>query len=196
MRKRLMFAKVLTGGVVATAFVSHHAYSEESVADLVLEISGFTLLGIAALGRIWSAAYISGKKSKELVTDGPYSIMRNPLYFFSFLGFVGAGLAFESLYLAGALAAVFFLTHWPTILKEERKLAGIFGESFAEYKEQVPRFIPAPWRHSHADSFAVSPPVFSKAIMESWMIFAVFLCAHTIEWAHTHQFLPVVFRVY
>lgn len=196
MRKRLVIAKVLAVGVVGTAFFSQHAYAEESVANLALEISGFTLLGIAALGRIWSAAYISGKKSKVLVTDGPYSIMRNPLYFFSFLGFIGAGLAFESLFVASAFAAIFFLTHWPTILKEERKLGEIFGETFDAYKTQVPRFIPAPWRLTNADSVAVSPRVFSKAIMESSMIIAVFLCAHTIEWAHAHQLLPVAFRVY
>ncbi len=59
------------------------------------------------------AAFLSAKKSSVLVCVGPYAMTRNPLYFFSFLSWVGAGLAFGAFTLA--LAVVFLLTHLRTI---------------------------------------------------------------------------------
>lgn len=196
MNKRLLVAKVLVLGVFGTALVSHHVYKEDSVANLSLEVGALVLLAAAAMGRLWSAAFITGKKSQVLVTDGPYSITRNPLYFFSFLGFIGAGLAFESLVLAGALGVVFFLTHWPTILKEERKLRGLFGEAFDEYTRRVPRFIPSLHRPALAESMAVSPRILTRAMLESTLVLGVFLLAHLNEWAHLHGFVPTLLAIY
>lgn len=56
----------------------------------VAELTGYLLLIAAALGRIWAFAYIGGRKNRELCQKGPYALTRNPLYFFSFLGVVGA----------------------------------------------------------------------------------------------------------
>ena len=196
MTKRLVFAKSLAVGVVATALISTHAYAEDSVTNLALETGALTLLLVAAMGRLWSAAFITGKKSKVLVTDGPYSLVRNPLYFFSFLGFIGAGLAFESVTLAAALAAVFFITHWPTILKEERKLRDLFGSSFDDYTKRVPRFIPLLRRPALCESMAVSPRILTKAMLESSMVLCIFGVAHINEWAHAHQILPTVLTIY
>jgi len=196
MTTRLFYTKALGLGVVLTALVSSHVYAEDSVTNLSLEISALVLLMVAAMGRLWSAAFITGKKSKVLVTDGPYSIMRNPLYFFSFLGFVGAGLAFESLTLALALAAVFFLTHWPTILKEERKLRDLFGQTFDDYTRKVPRFFPLLRKPAFCETMDVSPRILTKAMLESSMVLCIFGLAHINEWAHVHQILPTVLTIY
>ena len=44
------------------------------------------MAGIGAFGRIWCSLYIAGYKNNVLVIEGPYSMCRNPLYFFSFIG--------------------------------------------------------------------------------------------------------------
>lgn len=196
MHKRLFFAKLLAVAVFATALVSHHVYREDSVANLALEVGALVLLATAAMGRLWSAAFITGKKSVVLVTDGPYSVTRNPLYFFSFLGFVGAGLAFESVILACALAVVFFLTHWPTILKEEQKLRGLFGEAFDEYTRRVPRFFPSLHRPALAESMAVSPRILTRAMLESTLVLGIFLLAHLNEWAQLQGLTPTLLYIY
>ncbi len=49
-----------------------------------MDIIGFVFIVMAGVGRIWSSAYISGFKNGKVVKDGAYSLMRNPLYFFSF----------------------------------------------------------------------------------------------------------------
>ena len=126
-RKRVVAPKLLFIPVICVALVSHHIWSEEGIADVSMEVAALALVAIAATGRIWASAFISGKKDRELVVDGPYAIVRNPLYMFSLLGFIGAGLAFEQLTFAVLFAAIFLSTHLPTIYAEERFLKQKFG---------------------------------------------------------------------
>ena len=87
--------------------------------------------------------YSSGYKSSELVTQGPYSVSRNPLYFFSFVGLIGIGLATETVTLTLFLVAFFALVYPAVIAGEEEFLRGKFGDAYAEYCRRMPRFFPA-----------------------------------------------------
>lgn len=78
---RLLLSRILVGALVAIAITSRHVYAEEAIADLVMEIGGYVLLGVSAMGRAWASAYVAGRKNQVLVQDGPYSITRHPLYF-------------------------------------------------------------------------------------------------------------------
>ncbi len=193
--KRTLIAKLLLIPIVLLALISKDIYIEEGIFDLAFEDIGLFLLIISALGRIWSSAYISGKKNRELIVSGPYSITRNPLYFFSLWGYLGAGLVLESALISALLGVVFFLTHWPTILREEKKLEGKFGEDFRAYMRDVPRFFPNLKLFSSVEHTYLSTVVFSKAIVECMMILSVFLFAHSLEWAHINSYLPVWFHV-
>jgi hypothetical protein len=44
----------------------------------ILEFTGYSLLILAALGRIWCLIYISGRKDRELCTEGPLLLMSQP----------------------------------------------------------------------------------------------------------------------
>lgn len=55
----------------------------------ILFLLGLLLVGVATVGRLWCSLYISGHENSELITTGPYSLSRNPLYFFSLPGFAG-----------------------------------------------------------------------------------------------------------
>ena len=57
----------------------------------ILFLVGCLCVGAAMVGRMWCAQYIAGYKNDVLVREGPYSVCRNPLYFFSFLGGIGVG---------------------------------------------------------------------------------------------------------
>ena len=65
--------------------------------NTILFFIGIILVGIASLGRLWCSLYIAGYKTDNLVTEGPYSMCGNPLYFFSFIGALGIGFASETL---------------------------------------------------------------------------------------------------
>lgn len=196
MKSRTITTRLLGFGVIGAMLVSQTAYSENSAISLALEISGFTLLCFASLGRTWASAFISGKKDASLTIDGPYSIVRNPLYFFSFLGFIGAGLAFESLITTFVFVVIFFLTHWSTILAEEKKLISIFGESYKQYINSVPRFIPKLQLLNNPNTVSFSPKIFTRSLFESSLILFVYPIAQIIEWLHIHAILPVFFTIF
>ena len=146
------------------------------------------------MGRVWESAYISGRKSVELVTDGPYSISRNPLYFFSFLGYIGAGLAFEKITVALAFCITFFLTHWSTIRAEEIKLRAKFGEKFDAYANRVPRFVPRVQGFSVPEVVTFRATTFNRAILDCSLIMLVFILAHLIEYGQNTGVLPILIR--
>lgn len=83
------------------------------------ELVGLVLLAVACCGRIWSLVFVIGKKNAQLVTEGPYSAVRNPLYVFSFIGAVGFGLAAGNPTLALVVAALFAAYYRGVVRHEE-----------------------------------------------------------------------------
>ena len=84
MNRRLVTSRLCAGIISAIALLTSHAWSEHGALDDVLGAIGLLLLLVACIGRIWCASYVAGRKDRELVDKGPFSITRNPLYFFSF----------------------------------------------------------------------------------------------------------------
>lgn len=190
--KRLLIPKLLFVPAIAFALVSQHTYVENGFWDTTWEVLSFLILLVAAFGRVWCAAYISGRKNHELVADGPYSLSRNPLYFFSFLGFIGAGLAFEKVTAAVVFVIVFFFTHWPTILAEEAKLRNKFGETYEAYAKSVPRFWPRIGPMNLPDAITISPKIFNRAVLHCSYIMLVYILAHLIEYGQGAGVIPVL----
>jgi len=142
----------------------------------VLELAGFGLLIVAALGRLWCLSYIAGIKNEVLVTEGPYSVVRNPLYIFSFIGAVGFGFAVEHPVLAALLAAAFAVFYPSVIRHEEEALAQAFGERFARYCDATPRWFPR-WSNFHEpESWTIDPRRFRAGLLDAmWFLWAFLL---------------------
>ncbi|MEX1230379.1 MAG: isoprenylcysteine carboxylmethyltransferase family protein [Planctomycetaceae bacterium] len=195
-KRRIVTVKVVSVAVVTGVLLfSQHRYTEDGLFDLMMEAAGFLMLLIGGFGRAWTSAFISGRKNRQLVTDGPYSMVRNPLYFFSFVSFAGAGLAFQSLAASAFLMLLFFATHWPAILEEERHLRSLFGESFDRYASSTPRFLPKPSLLTSPDVMYFTPSIFTRAVVDCSLIVSIFMLAHIIEWSHIHGRLPVLFSI-
>lgn len=162
---------------------------EGNISSTVLFMIGLVLVGIATVGRLWCALYISGRKKTELVTSGPYSTTRNPLYFFSLLGFAGVGFATETVTLGIAFAALFLLVYPFVIRREEQLLLAHFGEEFTSYCRTTPRFFPRFAALREPDSYTVDPRRFRRAAGEAmWFVFLVGL-VELIEGLHEYGFL-------
>lgn len=193
---RLFTAKVAVWLVAAGLLFAHHAYREDGWLNLLFEVTGSFLLFLAAIGRIWSAGFIAGKKNLRLIQDGPYSVMRHPLYFFTFLGFLGAGLAMESFVLTGTMIAIFLVTHLPVIRREEDRLRQLFGEEYGQYAQRVPAVIPKPWLFRCSASLELQCRAFNRAVFDAALIGLIFISIEVLEWFHVHGIIPILFRVY
>lgn len=105
--------------------------------------------------RIWAVGYsgVTTRKSEldapQLVTAGPYGLVRNPLYLgnlISWLGFCaaasgGANLV-ERIVIFGATIISYLIIYGNIIPHEEQFLAGQYGEQFQDYLKKVPCFLP------------------------------------------------------
>ena len=153
---------------------------------------GILLILICILGRTWCTLYIGGVKKKELVTQGPYSVVRNPLYFFTLIGAMGIGAQAGSItmvvFLVIAVASVFYFV----VLQEEAFLATTFGSDFAAYAARVPRFLPRLSVWQEADQLVVKPRLVRRTFLDaSLFLLAVPFC-DVIERMHALGWLPVL----
>ncbi len=81
---------------------------------------------------------------RRLVMAGPYRWVRNPIYVGALLVVFGEAWQFLSLPLLAYAAVMAVLFHLFVIGYEEPTLRRRFGESYAEYLQAVPRWIPRP----------------------------------------------------
>ncbi|MDR2780764.1 MAG: isoprenylcysteine carboxylmethyltransferase family protein [Synergistaceae bacterium] len=141
--------------------------TEMPVLTGMMIICGIILVGSGIVGRLWCAQYIAGRKTESLITEGPYSVCRNPLYFFSLLGGTGVGLCTESVILALAIPVLFAVMYPVTILNEERLLMGIHGKLYRDYVSKVPRFIPK-WSLFHEPAkYVVDTRIFRREMIDA-----------------------------
>lgn len=166
---------------------------EGSLLSAILFLVGVVLIGAATVGRLWCSLYISGYKATGLVTTGPYSLTRNPLYFFSSLGFIGVGLATETVTLGLALALVFLLVYLPVIKREEEQLRSKFGAVFDAYCACTPRFLPNLSKFTEPASYVVNPRMYRSSLGDViWFVWFVGIIK-IIQMLHEHQiFKPLV----
>ena len=79
---------------------------------------------------------------RALVVDGLYRFVRNPMYVAIVTSLLGQAAMFRSsavVWYAAIVAAAF---HLRVVLYEEPKLTELFGDSYADYRRRVPRWIP------------------------------------------------------
>jgi protein-S-isoprenylcysteine O-methyltransferase Ste14 len=160
----------------------------------VLVLCGYSLLIAAALGRVWCAIYISGRKDRELCQEGPYSLSRNPLYFFSLLGAVGFFAALANLAFAVAAAVVYLGYYRYVIRSEEQRLAQLFGTAYETYSQRTPRFFPALRAPQGIDSYTIRPKIIERALKEVVWFLLVIVFAEALESIHEAGHL-VIFRL-
>ena len=193
---RLVSSRALVLGAVAFACLTGGTWHTHSPVSLAMESTAVGFLLAGCIGRIWCSVHIAGRKNAVVVAQGPYSVCRNPLYFFSMFAFMGAGLAFESFTTLAIFTIVFFLTHWPTILREERFLRGEFGADYDAYCARVPRFFPKLSLYQVPATLTVDTRVFTKSLRESGFIPLTYVAGQAVVLAHEAGVLPAFMKVW
>jgi len=114
---------------------------------------GVAVIAFGELVQLWAAAHLH--KNVATVKSGPYSLLRNPMYFGRF--FVGLGFALMTWrwYLIAPYVIAFALYAQARVLGEEARLRGLFGEEYGQYCTAVNRWFPWPRRlHRHGSADA------------------------------------------
>ncbi|HKX41437.1 MAG TPA: isoprenylcysteine carboxylmethyltransferase family protein [Burkholderiaceae bacterium] len=103
----------------------------------------FTAWARVHLGRNWSGT-VTLKRGHELVTDGPYALVRHPIYTGLLAALIGSALARGEW--RGVLAVLIaWAALWRKLRLEERWMAERFGEQYTAYRRHVPALVPS-WK--------------------------------------------------
>jgi len=173
-RRRILVSRLIIWPLAVVLLVTTSAWEQRPLIHGLIFLAGCVLAGVATIGRLWCSLYISGHKTKKLVTVGPYSMTRNPLYFFSAIGAIGIGFATETFTVPIALLLLFAMTYPYVIRAEENKLRDKYGEAFDAYVASTPRFFPRLSGCFEPEGYEVNPRKFRSALFDAlafmWLI--------------------------
>ncbi len=130
---------------------------------------GTLLIVLGMIARIYTVAFMSDDTqdspgSDQLITSGPFALVRNPLYISNIL--ITLGVVFYSgVVILGTLILGFFVFQYHCITKyEESSLLAKFGDEYQRYMDRVPAWVPL--KVPIADDFPVPPSISAAVVAE------------------------------
>jgi len=163
---RLRLTALLLTGLLALVAVSERTWAS-GLAGEALQLTGLACMACAALGRIWASVFIAGFKDTHLVRQGPYSVLRHPLYAFSILAMLGAGLATRSVAITLALLGVFGAIYVTAASAEDAYLRTRHGAEFEEFHRALRAFLPRWSAYRVPEALEIRPRVLWKAFLDA-----------------------------
>ncbi len=192
---RKIVLAVLVAVLFAALLFGQSAFPPGTPVHETIEMFGVLLIFLGIIGRLWSTLYIGGRKSTEVVTGGPYSITRNPLYLFSTVAAAGVGAqigSFSGIILFALLCAGAFHI---VILREERYLKQMLGAPYEAYLAKVPRFFPNLSLYDEGDTGSFKPRLLLTTLLDGLVFLVALPAFELIDGAQLSGILPVWFRL-
>ena len=141
--KRITISKFAAVLLIFIFIFTEAGIKNDTIAFL-LDNTGLMLIAVGVFGRIWASMYIAGYKKTELVTQGPYGRVRNPLYVFSFLAVIGIVLSSRNLIFM-ILTLLFFMVYYSFVIAgEEKRMMDLYGDRFVGIYEQNAKIFSKP----------------------------------------------------
>lgn len=155
-RARGLVGALIVAGFGAGALLSPPHFAPDTWGAVACNCLAWVVFSAGAATRFGSTLYIGGRKLHTLAQEGPYSIVRNPLYLGTFLIWFAAAIYLQSLTLGlGVVTGIAFYRFF-TVPAEEKQLRATLGQPYELYCQQVPRFIPNWSRWRSPESITVS----------------------------------------
>ena len=104
----------------------------------------FRALAVRYLGKYFTPT-VQIKEDHQLITTGPYSIVRHPSYTGAFLAIVAGGVVLESLVGFIISCTAMIIAYYVRIGIEERELTANFGNAYEQYQKNTKMIIPYVW---------------------------------------------------
>lgn len=100
-----------------------------------------TLWSQLAMGASWRIGVDAGERT-TLVTQGPYSVVRNPIFTFMVIGLAGLAVLVPNVVALGALAVLVAAVEIHVKAVEEPYLERTHGDTYRRYRAGTWRFVP------------------------------------------------------
>jgi protein-S-isoprenylcysteine O-methyltransferase Ste14 len=140
LRALLGIAVILLFGVVNSRSLEVHGGVLPVIGIVFVACGlGFAVWARLHIGRNWGMP-MTIKEEPELVTSGPYRLVRHPIYTGILTAVVGTALAVNLLVLAVAAVLAIFFVYSATV--EERNLGAIFPRAYPAYRARTKMLIP------------------------------------------------------
>ncbi|GLS33335.1 Protein-S-isoprenylcysteine O-methyltransferase Ste14 [Mesorhizobium albiziae] len=107
---------------------------------LIVAVVAIDLSAIRALQRA-KTTVMPHRGAEHLVTDGPFSFTRNPIYLANTMLMFGAGLLSQITWFFPLALIAAFITQKLAIEREEKHLEVRFGKKYRDYAKRVRRWI-------------------------------------------------------
>jgi protein-S-isoprenylcysteine O-methyltransferase Ste14 len=170
-RSRMLVTAVLLWGAWGGVLVSPLNVQAGSVAAIVADYCGWLMFFGGLILRVWATRFIGGRKAKEVVCYGPYSLSRNPLYIGTFLMILSLACFLKSLTFAVAACLVIAYYCVAVVPLEERFLRYQLGAAYINYYESVPRWFPRWGGGYRAPALTmISPPMRNELRRAAWWL--------------------------
>ena len=148
MKRRVQIDVSLVGVAIILTIIFWRlpqAYFTNELCDNIFDFLGLFLILEGTMSRMAARGHKKkfSEQSKQLVTTGPYRLVRNPMYLGSFL--IGLGFAFIvwPWWIIPLFVWTFLWRFNKQISKEEDFLSKTFGQEYETYCQNVPPLFPA-----------------------------------------------------
>jgi protein-S-isoprenylcysteine O-methyltransferase Ste14 len=192
--RKIVLGIAVVLGVLMFAFTNSRLEASNATHEMI-EWAGIVAIVLCILGRTWTSLYIAGRKIEQLVIDGPYSVMRNPLYFFSIIGAAGAGAQLGSIVAGLVFGVLAWAVFYVVTLQEERVMADRYGAAFARYVATVPRFVPNPRLWRDVPALTIIPPKILRTFADAMLFLLAVPIAEGFEQLQNAGVLPILLRL-
>jgi len=180
---------------ISIFFVADSYWPDGGLVHEGIEWVGIALITVCVLGRTWCILYIGNNKNYEMIHDGPYSVVRHPLYVFSIIGAIGVGAQ------AGGFTAALvggFLT-WAIFLRmaqiEEENMIDLYGARYFDYAMRTPRFMPNFALYFSRRSLQVFPRRIAVTFFDAMIFFVSVPIMEVFDYLHDAKILPTLFSL-
>ena len=195
---RLLISRIFLLIIITLLFFSDNKVDNWSFTYNWLEFFGYLFGLIGVFGRIWSSLFIEGNKTQKLIIKGPYSLMRNPLYCFSFILLMGFCFFIKSILVFIAFFLIWIFIYRKTMSNEEKHLINNHNKEYIYYYSRTPKIFP---NFSLYRSFDLNEKMnidikkIERVLIESFGFLFLFGIIKAIEYLHLNGIIPVYFHL-
>lgn len=130
----------LVVGIVLHLFLPQAIFAQRWIGFVL----GGPLLAAGVALSVWAvleASDMNIESPERLLVTGPYALSRNPMYVAWTLMTLAAALLLNTLWLLVLLPFILTYVHFVDIRQEEQSLEEQFGETYAQYRAKVRRYL-------------------------------------------------------